>query len=139
VSERQFMLDTNIVSHMIRFPAGDVVQRVGLAGVDKICISALVASELRYGAAKRASSRLSALVEDLIGRLDVLPYEASASPSYAVIRHDLAMSGKLIGPVDLFIAAHAVSLDMTLVTDNVREFSRVDGLKIENWLEQISP
>lgn len=139
MSDRQFMLDTNIVSHMIRFPMGDVVRRVGLTGIDKICISALVACELRYGAVKRASPRLSALVENLIGRLDVLPYEVSASQSYALIRHDLAMSGRLIGPVDLFIAAHALSLDMTLVTDNVREFSRIDRLKIENWLEQTLP
>lgn len=139
MSDRQFMLDTNIVSHMIRFPMGDVVRRVGLTGIDKICISAHVACELRYGAVKRASPRLSALVENLIGRLDVLPYEVSASPSYALIRHDLAMSGRLIGPVDLFIAAHALSLDMTLVTDNVREFSRIDRLKIENWLEQTLP
>jgi tRNA(fMet)-specific endonuclease VapC len=139
VSDRQYMLDTNIVSHMIRFPEGTVVRRLGTAGINTVCTSALVASELRYGAVKRASARLSALVENLLGRLDILPYEASASLSYAVIRHDLAVAGKLIGPVDLFIAAHAMSLDMTLVTDNVREFSRIDGLKIENWLEETSP
>jgi tRNA(fMet)-specific endonuclease VapC len=129
------MLDTNIASHMIRFPDGVVARRMAtLGGV--CCVSALVASELRYGAAKKASPRLYSLVEGLIQRLAVAPYQDVSSIYYAAIRNDLRAKGAPIGPVDLFIAAHAKSLDLTLVTNNIREFSRVEGLKIANWLEE---
>ena len=128
------MLDTNIASDMIRHPAGAVSTRMAAMGPE-CCISALVASELRYGAEKRASPRLTHLVEALIRRLTVVPYENLSTLHYASIRTDLTAKGALIGPVDLFIAAHARSLDLTLVTNNLREFSRVEGLKVENWLE----
>jgi len=136
VSDRRYMLDTNIVSHMIRYPDGPAVRRAGSVGEKSLCVSALVASELRYGAAKRGSERLTALIENILKRLVVIPYDDKASHRYAVIRNELARDGNLIGPVDLFIAAHALALELTLVTDNVREFSRVNGLAVENWLVQ---
>ncbi|TDK37620.1 type II toxin-antitoxin system VapC family toxin [Rhizobium deserti] len=129
------MLDTNIASDLIRFPNGKVAVRIASVGTSACCISALVASELRYGVAKKASSRLETLVEEMIHRLTVVPYEDVSTMYYAAIRSDLTRKGVLIGPVDLFIAAHARSLDLTLVTANVREFSRVPELKVENWLE----
>lgn len=129
-----YMLDTNIASEIIRHPEGPVAQR--MVEMNSICcISTLVASELRYGAQKRASPRLTNLVEALILRLAVAPYEDVSTFHYASIRSDLTAKGALIGPVDLFIAAHARSLDLTLVINNVREFSRVEDLKVENWLE----
>ncbi|WP_119942961.1 type II toxin-antitoxin system VapC family toxin [Neorhizobium sp. NCHU2750] len=132
------MLDTNIASELIRRPDGMVAHRMfDMRAL--CCISSLVASELRYGAEKRGSSRLKALVEALIQRLAVAPYEEASTFHYAAIRNDLTMKGALIGPVDLFIAAHARSLDLTLVTNNIREFSRVEGLKVENWLEGTAP
>lgn len=134
MSAWHYMLDTNIVSHMIRFPEGEIVRRVESVGSDMLCISAVVASELRYGAVKRGSERLSSLVENMLERLDVAAYESAAAVHYAEIRNRLARSGNLIGPMDMLIAAHARALDLVLVTDNTREFSRVDGLKIENWL-----
>ena len=130
----QYMLDTNIVSHMIRVPEGEVVRRAESVGSDMLCISALVASELRYGAVKRGSERLSSLVENMLERLVIVAYEPAAAVHYAEIRDHLARSGNLIGPMDILIAAHARALDLILVTDNIREFSRVNGLKIENWL-----
>jgi len=139
MSEARYMLDTNMASDMIRFPAGKVVKRLADLGTSQCCVSALVASELRYGAKKKAAPRLTQLVEDLLDRLIVLPYEDVSTRHYAQIRTDLARKGALIGPVDLFIAAHARSLDLILVTNNVREFSRVDGLKVENWLEEAAP
>lgn len=129
------MLDTNIVSAMLRSPAGQLSQRLEAAGLESLCVSALVASELRFGARKKGSPRLVRLVEDMLVRIDILPYDANASVSYAHTRSRLERLGTPIGLTDLFIAAHALSLELTLVTANVREFSRVEGLKVENWLE----
>ena len=129
-----YMLDTNIVSHMIRAPGGVVARRVETVGSDKLCISAIVASELGYGAVKKRSERLSSLIENILERLDVVAYEAAATAHYADIRDQLTRDGNLIGPMDLLIAAHARALNLTFVTDNTGEFSRVHGLKLENWL-----
>lgn len=134
MSAWQYMLDTNIVSNMIRAPEGQIVRRVESVGNNRLCVSALVASELRYGAMKRRSERLSSLVENMLERLDIVAYEAAAAIHYAEIRDQLARSGNLIGPMDILIAAHARALELTFVTDNTREFSRVSGLKVENWL-----
>jgi len=132
------MLDTNILSNIIRFPEGHAVRKLIDTGVDDVCVSAIVASEFRFGAAKRGSERLTRLVEGLLQRFPVIPYTAEASLAYAPIRSDLAAAGTPIGPVDTFIAAHAMSLNVTLVTDNIRKFARVPGLRLENWLEATS-
>ncbi len=133
------MLDTNIVSDMVRNPSGDCFRHWARTRYAYICASAIVSSELLFGIEKRRSAKLSAGVEDFLSQLDVLPYEVGASRHYADIRNTLEKRGTPIGPVDLFIAAHARSLGLTLVTDNIREFSRVDGLKLENWLEREAP
>ena len=132
----RFMLDTNIISELIRNPEGAVQQVVTRVGTPAAAISSIVASELRFGYLKRGSDRLARLVENMIARVEVISYDDPASTHYPQIHQSLQMSGKPIGPVDLFIAAHARSLDLTLVTDNVREFSRVEGLKLENWIER---
>lgn len=134
MSSWQYMLDTNIVSHIIRAPDGKVVRHIERVGNSSLCVSALVASELRYGAMKRRSERLSSLVENMLERLDIVAYEAAAAIHYAEIRDQLTRNGNLIGPMDILIAAHARVLELTFVTDNTREFSRVSGLKVENWL-----
>lgn len=132
----QFMLDTNIISELIRNTEGAVQQAVKRVGTPAISISSIVVSELRFGYLKRGSDRLAQLVENVIARVEVVSYDAAASVHYAQIRQSLQAAGKPIGPVDFFIAAHARSLDLTLVTDNIREFSRVNGLKLENWIER---
>ncbi|MGF9562438.1 type II toxin-antitoxin system VapC family toxin [Neorhizobium sp. JUb45] len=129
------MLDTNILSDAIRNPFGAVAEAIDSAVNDSLCVSAIVASELRFGAARRGSDRLTHLVENSLARIAILGYDDRASHHFADIRSALEKRGTPIGTTDLFIAAHARSLDLTLVTNNVREFTRVDGLKIENWLE----
>ena len=131
----RFMLDTNMVSDLITNRRGMVARKIRQVGVDAVSISAVVAAELRFGYLKRASGRLKGIVEDAIGYMPVLPFTDEASVDYASIRCDLMKRGLPIGPNDLFIAAHARALDLTLVTNNIREFSHVDGLKLENWLE----
>lgn len=132
----QFMLDTNIISDAIRNPYGRAANKMDGLGDQQISVSAIVASEMRFGAMKKGSERLSFLVENILRRIAVLPYEESEAHHFAQIRFELEKTGKPIGATDLFIAAHARSLDLTLVTNNTREFARVPGLKVENWLEE---
>ncbi len=129
------MLDTNIVSDVVRYPYGKASRIIEARGLERVCTSVLVAAELRYGAEKSASPRLAETVDRVLRGLVVLPFEPPSDREYARIRHALVSTGRPIGPVDLFIAAHAISLDLTLVTANVSEFSRVPGLKVENWLD----
>jgi tRNA(fMet)-specific endonuclease VapC len=130
----RFLLDTNIVSNLIRNPRGRVADRIKTLGEASICTSIIVAAELRYGATKKASPRLTARVDAVLGALDTLPFDSPADESYGSIRAQLELAGTPIGGNDLLIAAQAVTLDLTLVTDNEHEFSRIDGLRIENWL-----
>ena len=130
----RYLLDTNIVSDLIRNPQGKVALRVRRAGEHNVCTSIIVAAELRYGAAKKASTQLSAQMELVLGALDVLPFESPADEVYGSIRTRLEHAGQPIGANDLLIAAHALALGCILVTDNENEFARVAGLSRENWL-----
>jgi tRNA(fMet)-specific endonuclease VapC len=129
-----FLLDTNILSDLVRNPAGNVARKIAEVGEEKVCTSVIVAAELRYGALKRGSARLSDQVEKILSALDILSFEEPSDTTYASIRADLEREGQLIGANDLFIAAHALSLGKIVVTNNEKEFTRVAGLKIENWL-----
>lgn len=129
-----FLLDTNIVSDLVRRPQGRVAAKIAEIGEQQVATSIIVAAELRYGAAKKGSPRLSAQLEAVLGALDVVALEPPADAAYGNLRAALEKSGRLIGPNDLLIAAQSLALDMVLVTDNVGEFERVDGLKVENWL-----
>ncbi|CAO3438200.1 PIN domain-containing protein [Azospirillum endophyticum] len=131
----RYMLDTNAMSDLIRNPSGKVADHVRRVGEDMICTSIVVAAELRYGAAKKASVKLSRRVEDLLSDVDVLPFDLPADTEYGKIRTELEAAGNPIGGNDLLIAAHALTLDTVLVTANTREFQRVRGLILENWLE----
>jgi tRNA(fMet)-specific endonuclease VapC len=134
VSTPRYMLDTNVVSDLIRNPAGRVAKRIRKLGAEGLCVSIITSAELRFGCAKRNSPRLTQLVEQVLNELDILPLESPADTEYARIRHDLEKKGVPIGPNDLLIAAHACAVDATLVTANAKEFKRVSGLKVENWL-----
>lgn len=131
-----FLLDTNIVSDLVRNPRGRVTQRIRQIGETDICTSIIVAAELRYGAVKRGSARLTAQVETVLNAIEIVPFEAPADIAYRQIRTDLERTGQPIGGNDLLIAAQALALGHTVVTDNVREFSRIDGLVWENWLSE---
>ena len=135
----RFMLDTNIASELVRPGRGAVGDKVKIHGLASLSISTVVAAELRFGYVKRGSDRLAERIEEAIGFLSVLPFDDAASVEYASVRYELEKRGTPIGPNDLFIAAHARALDLTLVTDNIREFSRVDGLKLENWIGREAP
>ena len=128
------MLDTNIISDLIRNPQGRAAKRIAKVGEDSICTSIIVAAELRYGCAKSGSKRLLKAVEDLLGEINVLPFDVPADAEYAGIRSELEAAGKPIGGNDLLIAAHAHASGATIVTANADELKRVRGLNVENWL-----
>ena len=130
----RYMLDTNIISDLIRNPQGKAARRIERAGEASICTSIIVAAELRYGCAKSGSRALLKAVEDLLGEIAVLPFEAPADAEYGVIRGQLEAAGTPIGSNDLLIAAHARATESIIVTANADEFKRVRGLKVENWL-----
>jgi len=129
----RFMLDTNVISDLIRDPIGKVSRQIEDEGESSICTSIIVASELRYGVAKSGSSELSLRVDAALSAIEILPFDTPADTEYGKLCAHLATKGKLIGPNDLLIAAHALFLDLTLVTDNAREFKRVKGLSVVNW------
>jgi tRNA(fMet)-specific endonuclease VapC len=129
-----FLLDTNIVSDLVRHPRGRAAARVRSLARERIATSIIVVAELRYGVARKASARLSNQLERVLGDLIVEPFEEPADRHYGVLRAQLESLGQIIGPNDLLIAAHALALGSTLVTANVSEFSRVPGLTVENWL-----
>jgi tRNA(fMet)-specific endonuclease VapC len=128
------MLDTNILSDLIRNPQGKAARRIAKAGEDNICTSIIVAAELRYGCEKSGSAKLRKAVEDLLGEIAVLPFEAPADADYGAVRAQLETAGTPIGGNDLLIAAHARALGATIVTANAQEFRRVRGVKVENWV-----
>jgi len=130
----RYLLDTNILSDLIRNPKGKVATHIARVGESRVCTSIVVAAELRYGCAKNGSQRLLAAVEALLTEMKVLPVEAPADTEYGKIRAELERAGTLIGSNDLLIAAHALAIDATIVTANVDEFARVKGLKVKNWL-----
>jgi tRNA(fMet)-specific endonuclease VapC len=130
----RFLLDTNIVSDLVRNPQGAVAGHIRRVGEEQVCTSIIVAAELRYGTAKKGSARLTAQLEKVLDALDVLPFETPADTEYGSLRTRLEKAGQPIGGNDLLIAAQAIALQCTIVTDNEREFARIDGLTVENWL-----
>lgn len=129
-----YMLDTNIISDLMRNSQGKVYQRIMEEGESTICTSIIVAAELRFGAQKKGSQALTERVEEILKRIMVMAFDEPADQRYALLRHQLQQQGQLIGPNDLLIAAHALSLNLILVTHNVSEFQRVEGLRIEDWI-----
>ncbi|CAM5286117.1 type II toxin-antitoxin system VapC family toxin [uncultured Sphingorhabdus sp.] len=130
----RYLLDTNIISDLVKNPQGKAARRVAKVGEDNVCTSIIVAAELRYGCAKSGSKRLLKAVEDILGEIAVLPFDIPADTEYGGIRSELEAAGKPIGANDLLIAAHAYATGATIVTANVGEFTRIRGLKVENWL-----
>lgn len=130
----RYMLDTNIISDLIKNPQGKAAKRIAKVGEDNICTSIIVAAELRYGCAKNGSKRLLKAVEDLLGEIPVLPFDVPADTDYGGIRSELEAAGRPIGSNDFLIAAHAYATGSIIVTANADEFSRIRGLNVENWL-----
>lgn len=130
-----YLLDTNILSDLVRNPQGRIATCIAQVGEKAVCTSMIAASELRFGAAQRNTSKLAAQVDAILAALEVRPFDIPADREYAKLRFHLEQAGTPIGPNDMLIAAHALATESTLVTANTGEFSRVPGLAVENWLE----
>jgi tRNA(fMet)-specific endonuclease VapC len=126
------MLDTNTCSYIMRKSSHAVIRHFEKVDPDSIYISSIVLAELKYGAVKHP--KYSQAVNDFLTMVNVIHFDSSAADHYAEIRHALQTQGNIIGPNDLLIAAHTRSLDATLITNNIKEFKRVDDLKLENWI-----
>ncbi|KWT85170.1 MULTISPECIES: PIN domain-containing protein [unclassified Variovorax] len=133
------LLDTNTVFELMRHPGGKVAARLRRLAQEqpdgRVCTSAVVDCELRFGVNRKGSARLADAYTRAMSVIEVRDLPAAVAPIYADIRTQLEQVGKPIGPNDLLIAAHALALDATLVTHNESEFRRVPGLVVENWLE----
>ena len=129
-----YLLDTNIISALLRDPNGPAARHIERVGPKRIFTSIVVAAELRYGCAKKGSAKLQAKVESLLSALPVLPLDVPVDIKYGSRRAELEAAGEPIGANDLWIGAHACTLGLTLVTGNTREFERIPGLAVENWL-----
>jgi len=129
-----YLLDTNIVSDFIRNPQGAAAAKLAEVGEANVATSIVVAAELRFGAIRRGSERLTMQLDAVLRLLPVLPLDGDVDIHYGMLRADLERRGTPIVGNDLLIAAHALSLGAILVTDNIREFECVADLPIENWL-----
>jgi tRNA(fMet)-specific endonuclease VapC len=127
------MLDTNVVSDLLRDPRGDARSRVASFSDERPYVSAIVAAELQFGILKKGSERLSRQLHAVLSALHIVPWGPPADREYARIRLALQTAGKLIGPNDMLIAAHALALGIPLVTANLDEFHRVPGLAVVPW------
>ena len=131
-----YMLDTNICIYIIKQKPKEVIDHFKKMKENDICISSITYSELLYGAEKSSNVKKNLLALTMfLSNIEILPYDENASSKYGLIRAELEKDGKPIGPLDMLIAAHAKSLNIKLVTNNVKEFERIKGLKIENWVK----
>ncbi len=127
-----FLLDTNAVSDLMRHPRGAVFLRQ-VSAPAPVVTSIIVAGEIRFGLARRPSTGLAEKVERVLDQLDILPFGGDADRVYGRLRAELERAGRPIGAVDMFIAAHALTLGAVLVTDDA-DFLRIEGLAVVNWL-----
>ena len=127
------MLDTDTVSFAIR-GHGNVGERILASKPSALCISSLTIAELRFGADKRSSTKLHGLIDTFAQNVDVLPFDGHAAKHYGQLASKLAKRGTPIGEFNTLIAAHALSLGVTLVSNNTKHFTRIRGLKVDNWV-----
>lgn len=127
-----FMLDTDSVSYALR-ALGNVGERILTHRPSELCVSAITLAELRFGADKRSSKRLHALIETFVRDMEVKPFDEAAAMQFGMLAAKLAAKGKPIGQFDTLIASHSLSLGLTLVTNNAKHFGRVPGLKTQTW------
>ena len=133
----RYLLDTNVLADLARNPAGAAARAIAEVGETSVCTSIVVACEVHYGVAKRGSPKLEQRMSEILGSIDVLTnLPEDIAVHYGRIRTELESAGETIGPNDLLIAAHACASGLTVVTANEREFRRVPGLRVENWLAE---
>jgi tRNA(fMet)-specific endonuclease VapC len=132
----RFMLDTDISSYIMKRSHDAVLRNLQTISIDAVCISVITKSELLFGVEVSPRQQQDrAALDEYLRHVEVLDFLDEAAFHYAQIRAALKARGTVIGANDLFIAAHARSIDLTLVTNNTQEFGRVPGLRIENWTE----
>ena len=132
----RYLLDTNIVSDLVRNPQGKVAQHIRKVGEAQVCTSIVVAAELRYWATKIGFAAALGPARGVLGALEVLPFETPADAAYGLLRTRLEQAGRPMGANDLLIAAQALAFGHVIVTDNEREFAHVEDLRRENWLHE---
>ena len=131
----RYMLDTNICIYLIKHKPEKVLRKLQTIHPEDVCISSVTNAELVHGVEKSAAVEKNRLaLSMLLANMEILDFDAQAADCYGKIRADLEKKGRPIGPLDMMIAGHAQSLGYTVVTNNVKEFSRVSALKIENWV-----
>lgn len=129
-----YMLDTNICIYVINNKPLHVFEKFKQFELGQLAISSITAAELAFGVEKSGSERNKQALNKFLTPLEILPYDDQMIWHYAKLRQNLQSTGKTIGSLDMLIAAHALALDMVLVTNNLKEFERVEGLKLENWV-----
>lgn len=134
MNSHRYLLDTNIISALVKHPQGSVFQKLDAVFPATACTSIIVVAEIEFGLQKRVSKSLEQRVRTILSSIDILPFDQPAQRHYGEIRAHLQRSGQPIGSNDLLIAAHARALNLVLVTHNQREFTRVPGLQLEDWL-----
>lgn len=134
MSQGLHVLDTNICIYIINRRPPGVFDRFAGLQIGQVAISSITGAELTYGVEKSGSSRNQQALDKFLAPLDVLPFDEAAMRRYGGLRSGLECQGLPVGPMDQLIAAHALALDAVLVTNNLREFERVPGLRLENWV-----
>ncbi len=130
-----FLIDTNICIYIMNKRPPEVIQKFKNIVIGQVGISSITVSELQYGVSKsKLREQNSKRLEEFLTPFQILPYDEDASKYYGEIRSQLESKGLIIGPLDLLIAAHALSQDLVLITNNEKEFKRIPLLKIENWV-----
>lgn len=132
----EYLLDTNMCIYIIKKKPENVLEKFKGLSLGSIGISSITLAELQYGIMKSSDPRKNQeALDKFLTPIEILDFDYYATIEYGKIRAELERKGTPIGPLDTLIASHALSLELTLVTNNVREFDRVSGLKIENWVE----
>jgi tRNA(fMet)-specific endonuclease VapC len=129
----RYLLDTNTVSYHVRRSSPALQRRLKKIRASSVALSVVTEMELRYGLERNPRLRIAPLVEAFLAGFAILPVDSAVAKQYAKVRAALDEAGTPIGPLDLIIAAHAMALKLTLITSNVGEFQRVQGLKCEDW------
>jgi tRNA(fMet)-specific endonuclease VapC len=129
----EYILDTNTIAFHIRQSSASLRRRLRQIHVDRVALSVVTEMEVRYGLARNPALRIAPLVEAFLSGVAILPLTSEVARTYARVRAGLERAGTPIGPLDLMIGSHALSLGATLVTNNLAEFRRIPGLRCEDW------